>query len=244
MCATTDAPKQQEQQQQQQQQQQANRDMNDQQQDNPPPSSSRSSYLTPISISSRMDFHEEEEDISTSSSTKMRLQQRQRQPSLVESDFGNNGDDHDEDESQRSNSSSSSKIHSTHVPDTHFCGHILFPNVCQGADQLDIFMACRHPLDLLSMFHEEDGNGPSQHEVIGGGDHTSNNCDSENDVHRVCGYYAIPTSCEYCGSPHIDQCTANCQRPRSFFPRQRPPFCPKDESEWDTNDFATHPKGE
>jgi hypothetical protein len=104
---------------------------------------------------------------------------------------------------------------------------ILLPTICQG-DQLDIFMACRHPLDLLGMASPQDDSGGDVSEY-----HASSNSGS----HRVSGYHAIPTSCEYCDSPDITKCPDDCQRPRSFFPKKRPPFCPKGGSEWGTMDF-------
>ncbi|KAL3905961.1 MAG: hypothetical protein SGILL_009467, partial [Bacillariaceae sp.] len=114
---------------------------------------------------------------------------------------------------------------------TNFCAQmIMLPGVCQGAgDQLDIFMACRHPLDLLGMASPEDGD-PSDY-------HASTNSGS-GAHHRVSGYHAIPMSCEYCQSPDITKCGDDCERPKSFFSTKRPPFCPKGGPEWDDNDFA------
>jgi len=110
---------------------------------------------------------------------------------------------------------------------------IMLPAVCQGssnlAEQMEVFMACRHPLDLLGMFHEDEVDSGSGEKI------NVNACMDEGDslVKRVSGYYTIPRSCEYCGSHSIDLCheNAKCERPRSFFPRERPPFCSKREFE-------------
>jgi hypothetical protein len=40
------------------------------------------------------------------------------------------------------------------------------------------------------------------------------------------GAYEVPTTCEYCGAGHVSNCTPNCQRPKLFFAKQRPPFVP------------------
>ena len=47
------------------------------------------------------------------------------------------------------------------------------------------------------------------------------------------GMYTIPKSCEYCGAESTDQCTESCQRPKSFFRKQRPPFSPPG-PQWDS----------
>mmetsp|Transcript_18992 Transcript_18992/g.39014 ORF Transcript_18992/g.39014 Transcript_18992/m.39014 type:complete len:174 (+) Transcript_18992:129-650(+) len=122
----------------------------------------------------------------------------------------------------------------------NFCAEMITlpAGVCQGstdfAEQMDIFMRCQHPLDILGMFNDEEVEG-------GGGDNiikTSYSGDANGDAqaHRVSGYHAIPRSCEYCGSPDVNICVndSKCERPRSFFPRERPPFCPKGGSKlWD-----------
>jgi hypothetical protein len=226
MCATTDLPKQQQaanlgggnnDDEQEQQQQQHPTTATPPQKEDP---SSRSSFLTPISINSRMDFTDDGDDVSNSSTTRVRLQ-RQRRPSLVLSD---DGMETEQPEQQ----------HPTDHHHVNFCAQmILLPAVCQGAgDQLDIFMACRHPLDLLGMSFPQDGEDGNDNDIS---QHDNNSCD---DVPRLSGYHAIPTECEYCGSSHIDQCPEDCERPRTFFPKQRPPFRPKDTAEWDANDNA------
>ena len=113
------------------------------------------------------------------------------------------------------------------VKSRNFCADmIMLPaGVCQGstefAEQMDIFMRCQHPLDILSIFHEEGGgNGINENSF-------SNDIGEDANVHRPVGYYAIPKSCEYCGSPDIDLCrdSPECERPKTFFPREIPPFC-------------------
>ena len=46
------------------------------------------------------------------------------------------------------------------------------------------------------------------------------------------GAYVVQTNCEYCGASHIRLCTPECQRPKLFFRKKRPPFCPHPER-WD-----------
>jgi hypothetical protein len=41
------------------------------------------------------------------------------------------------------------------------------------------------------------------------------------------GAYAVPRTCEYCGAETTDCCEQDCQRPKSFFRKKRPPFSPK-----------------
>lgn len=97
------------------------------------------------------------------------------------------------------------------------------------ADGVDIFTACRHPLDnLLGIFHDDDDEEEDAKNV------------DDDVVQHVSGYYAIPTTCEYCGSPRLEDCDPKrCQRPRSYFPTMRPPFCKKGKGhEWDDMDFA------
>mmetsp|Transcript_15153 Transcript_15153/g.17025 ORF Transcript_15153/g.17025 Transcript_15153/m.17025 type:complete len:237 (-) Transcript_15153:145-855(-) len=135
----------------------------------------------------------------------------------------------------------SSGDNSNSTTTSNFCAEmIMFPAVCQRssnfAEHMDIFMACRHPLDLLgTMFHEDDeivgSNTAASAYVIegGGGDHAENN-----NHHQVSGYHAIPRTCEYCGR-NIDSCHENtkCERPKSFFPKEKPPFySPSDGSKW------------
>lgn len=47
------------------------------------------------------------------------------------------------------------------------------------------------------------------------------------------GMHELPRTCEYCGASDTDLCTAECQRPKSFFRKKRPPFCPPDSTQWD-----------
>jgi hypothetical protein len=45
--------------------------------------------------------------------------------------------------------------------------------------------------------------------------------------------YPLPSSCEYCGASSIKDCSpAHCERPASFFVKQRPPFLAQGER-WD-----------
>lgn len=44
--------------------------------------------------------------------------------------------------------------------------------------------------------------------------------------------YVLPRSCEYCKAESLDQCPEHCQRPKSYFQKKRPPFCPP-RPQWD-----------
>lgn len=75
---------------------------------------------------------------------------------------------------------------------------------------------CRHPLELFSMFHDPR---VSHDDVV------------HHDL--LPGMHELPRTCEYCGASDTDLCTAECQRPKSFFRKKRPPFCPPDSTQWD-----------
>jgi hypothetical protein len=204
-----------------------------------PPPTQRSSFLTPISIKHHSNTAASEgallyHDSSTASLGAHVPHPHQRRPSVVQSDFGVEDDiDH------CSNGSD-------HAANQNFCAQIvLLPSaLCQG-DQLDIFMACRHPLEILGM-HSHAAEGEVDvitHQLPHANQHIRRN--NKNDDHescpssnRVSGYHAIPINCEYCGSPDISNCHPGCQRPQSFFPKRRPPFSPKgDGSIWDEKDY-------
>jgi len=55
--------------------------------------------------------------------------------------------------------------------------------------------------------------------------------------------YVVPTFCEYCNASSTDRCDpATCQRPRLYFQKKRPPFCPPDPGAWDPDtDHAVSP---
>ena len=119
------------------------------------------------------------------------------------------------------------------VKSSNFCAEmIMLPvGVCQGstdfAEQMDIFMRCQHPLDILAMFSEDE----VESGVIGD---SISHSDADAQVHRVSGYHAIPRSCEYCGSHNINLCRNDkkCERPKSYFRRETPPFCSKGRLKW------------
>lgn len=119
----------------------------------------------------------------------------------------------------------------------NFCAEMIkFPVVaCQGssnfADQLDLdqFMTCRHPLDLMTtMFHESDAieNQAQSNNSSRISNNNRNNQQEQELEQQSSGYHAIPRSCEYCGSCNIEMCSQNpnCTRPCSYFPKERPPF--------------------
>ena len=48
------------------------------------------------------------------------------------------------------------------------------------------------------------------------------------------GMYSIPAGCEYCHAEDSKDCNPQtCQRPRLYFHKKRPPFCPPNPSQWD-----------
>lgn len=131
---------------------------------------------------------------------------------------------------------------------TNFCAEMMMQpgGFCQGttdfAEQMDIFMRCQHPLDILSIF-QEDGKGAT------GVDAVNNSIDVDGGAQpvRASGYHAIARKCEYCGSQNIDLCREDpdCERPKTYFPRERPPFCSKGGSKWATpTNIGTASKGE
>jgi hypothetical protein len=76
------------------------------------------------------------------------------------------------------------------------------------------FTQCQHPMDFLPFFHEHS---------------------EREGVERAYspGMYMLPKTCEYCGSESTDHCLGGCQRPKSFFRKHRPPFCPPESKQWD-----------
>jgi hypothetical protein len=201
--------------------------------------------------------HKNDTSRSSASSSRARLAaaaatRHERRPSLVQSDDGferaahgsataplRRGGDGDD----LGDGNSVSKEHNS------FCVQLVLPAVCQGganfAENMDIFMACRHPLDnLLGMFHEGEEqpphHHPGRHHLAHGLAHDGGRAgDSDAAVVRVSGYHAIPTACEYCGSSRLEDCDpSRCQRPASFFPKLRPPFCKRGGADWDVRDFA------
>ena len=54
------------------------------------------------------------------------------------------------------------------------------------------------------------------------------------------GAYSIPSSCEYCGAEHLAMCPSDCDRPKLYFRKKRPPFCPPDKYDPIT-DYALPP---
>mmetsp|Transcript_9606 Transcript_9606/g.20800 ORF Transcript_9606/g.20800 Transcript_9606/m.20800 type:complete len:234 (-) Transcript_9606:117-818(-) len=73
---------------------------------------------------------------------------------------------------------------------------------------------------------EEDG---SDEEVLRTPvtDSEGDNEESGNEEHRPFVPFLLPLSCEYCGSHSIRKCREfdpNCRRPKTFFPKTKPPF--------------------
>ena len=96
-------------------------------------------------------------------------------------------------------------------------------------------MRCQHPLDILGIFNEDarESSVDVNHSVSG-------DADEDIQVHRPSGYYAIPKSCEYCGSSNIDLCrdSPECKRPKSYFPKEIPPFCYKGDSKFEGEQYS------
>ena len=74
-------------------------------------------------------------------------------------------------------------------------------------------------MDLFSVFNEHDN--------------TSHREGIEVTPAMPLSMYAVPNRCEYCGCESTDQCSNDCQRPRSLFRKKRPPFCPPSAGRWD-----------
>lgn len=79
-----------------------------------------------------------------------------------------------------------------------------------------MFQACRQPLSFLPFVKE--GEEYDQEDVYYS--------------HPPPGAYIIPTTCEYCKAEHVLDCTHDCQRPKLFFRKKRPPF-DSDPKRWD-----------
>lgn len=92
--------------------------------------------------------------------------------------------------------------------DLSFQGHLV--------ERLEFVTQCRHPRDFLSIFEAHD--------------HHSGECNGMVDNSL---FYHIPSTCEYCGSVSVHHCPSNCQRPRVFLAKKRPPFCRKGPT-WDS----------
>jgi hypothetical protein len=94
--------------------------------------------------------------------------------------------------------------------------------VCQMSmeQQLDLFTHCRQPLSFLSLFRE----------------HNPNRCDGsgyEDDLPMGMGMYVVPTFCEYCQAENTSECKGNCQRPKLYLQKKRPPFSKPNRALWD-----------
>ena len=58
-------------------------------------------------------------------------------------------------------------------------------------------------------------------------DSEDDNDEAGNEEHRPFVPFHLPLSCEYCGSHSIRKCREfdpNCRRPKTFFPKTKPPF--------------------
>jgi hypothetical protein len=123
----------------------------------------------------------------------------------------------------------------------------------QLAAKVDWITQCHNPLEYLQSLGSPPGDpgDPSRDEPpstscpknVSGGESEGDNDQS----YAAATYIAfrLPHHCEYCGSPSTAECGSNaatadctisrrcCQRPPSYFPKQRPPFCQKDKR-WDS----------
>lgn len=101
-------------------------------------------------------------------------------------------------------------------PFESFCFPLNFP------DSSDVSKPARQQREQSE--ENEDGEEVPQIPVV----------DSEKDIdgkreeeHRPYVPFCLPLACEYCGSPSIQKChefDADCRRPKTFFPKARPPF--------------------
>jgi hypothetical protein len=84
---------------------------------------------------------------------------------------------------------------------------------------------CRQPMEFLSFFREDASSESVGVEVM------------------PAGAYVLPTFCEYCHAANVAQCPAGptCRRPRLYFQKKRPPFCPPDATLWDATTDHAHP---
>ncbi|GKY99845.1 hypothetical protein MPSEU_000938300 [Mayamaea pseudoterrestris] len=91
-------------------------------------------------------------------------------------------------------------------------------------DQLDLLGHCRRPLEFLSLFSRDESSSEQRVEVLP----------------VAAGMYVVPTFCEYCGAAQTSLCDSKqCQRPRLYFQKKRPPFAKRDDKKWDAaTDFA------
>mmetsp|Transcript_4260 Transcript_4260/g.6236 ORF Transcript_4260/g.6236 Transcript_4260/m.6236 type:complete len:218 (-) Transcript_4260:187-840(-) len=88
---------------------------------------------------------------------------------------------------------------------------------CEGqvfGERLDsLTTSCRHPSDFFN-FKNHDGRG---HQVSNVAAPTAS-----------LGHYMVPLACEYCGAETTADCKSDCERPKLFFRKQKPPFASQD----------------
>jgi len=83
------------------------------------------------------------------------------------------------------------------------------------------YQQCGSSLDIWTIMFQEKGETSHEFdEIVRGVGQAS--------------FYSLKESCEYCGSPSTKDCTLECQRPRLFLRKKRPPFCPKSDCKWDS----------
>eukprot|EP00980_Cylindrotheca_fusiformis_P012897 scaffold3211_cov120-Cylindrotheca_fusiformis.AAC.5 len=108
-----------------------------------------------------------------------------------------------------------------------------------GLKSLPILTQCHSPAEIFSYFSkdEEDeknrGNNSTTRHHNADQQHAAVQEDQEN-ANTNAILYPLPTSCEYCGASSTKDCSpSSCNRPSSFFRKQRPPFVASG-GDWDT----------
>mmetsp|Transcript_2322 Transcript_2322/g.4295 ORF Transcript_2322/g.4295 Transcript_2322/m.4295 type:complete len:318 (-) Transcript_2322:375-1328(-) len=106
------------------------------------------------------------------------------------------------------------------------------------AERVDWITQCHHPSEVLQTLGLSPRNDKVSNELINPATATTGDSGAvatTTDTPYVA--FRVPLHCEYCGSLSTSMCSPEkCQRPRTFFPKKRPPFCAHDPKQWDTDD--------
>jgi hypothetical protein len=120
-----------------------------------------------------------------------------------------------------------------------FDGLSKFPR--ELARRVDWITQCHNPLEYLQTlgFRSPPKNNKTVHDDVD--DHILEYHDDHDDECEADAIgmpfvaFVVPQHCEYCGAESSKDCSPQtCQRPSSFFPKQRPPFCPAPTKSFDT----------
>lgn len=118
-------------------------------------------------------------------------------------------------------------------------------NMCEVDEHLDFFTTCHQPFSFLGFGglhpgdarYAADPNAVSYHsQTQSQHQHQQQNqnyIDEDLEPMPLPGAYAVPVGCEYCGVATTKECSSTtCPRPKLFFQKKRPPFAPRDASQW------------